>query len=967
MSQYAQWNQGRSQTSLPRPANVFTDGTFSPLTPIIGPGVNTPNDENLTDPRRYEYQVGWNMPIGVPGSEGLKLASFQNLRAISDLYSVANACIDLRITEIRGLDWDIVPTPDAEKAMRSSPGLISDFQKRRAEALRFFKRPDSDYADFSSWFAAALYDVFQVDALSLYLWPTKMKGKGLLGSNLGELALIDGTSIRPLIDVYGQRPKPPFPAYQQYLYGVPRTDLMTPPDPDLIDDSELVAEYRSNQLLYLPYTTRRWTPYGFPPIERALIPAMAGLNRQQYQLDYFNEGTIPGMFVSPGDAGMTFDQQRTLQDALNALAGDPAWKHKIIVLPPGSRTDPQKPTELADQFDEIVMTQMCMAFGVMPMELGISPKVSTTQSPGAANQMAKASADVNQRKAMKPLLNFLKATIFDKILQEICGQADMEWHWEGTEQGIDEQAQVGILTDKISIGLMSIDEGRNALGLQSWGLPISSDPGMVTQNGFVPLGAIDPTTGAPIGNQPMNFGDETAPAAGTAPADPKDPNAPAKPAQPAPKKPGPQDVARPAQNTSPGGTPGHAGAASSNNEAVSAGSKKAALSEIDALRRRLKQGRPIDDWSPKAIGQGVLDSMLYALKVGEDPLEVVGKARQSIEETHEQRTRRDETLSDIKGDVASGLGKLANGLRTGRIAVPTFASDGIKVMQSGISKAMRSGAAHAMEDRGHPHSLKSVESHDPHAIVGSYGQVSAKLGKFWDSQAAKKAESQRQFLDRLANYVVGMPAKKDDDDLISELASISSRLDTYGAQAMSSYENSYGVTNVAASQVEAESNGDDGATTDDGEELDPGEQVITWHTTDSECDLCADRDEQQYTLSSLPGWPGDGFFGDMCAGGPNCNCSLTYDDATAVNGLKVNGYASDRAGQAQDQADRMQQLNDVRQIFVDSLPESAGARAAERDAARSDLAEEMGARQGFTAWPADVPASDVRDRLDGKR
>jgi hypothetical protein len=253
---------------------------FAPLAPLLTQGINAPNDEGLTDPRRYQVPVAWNMPYGVPGSEGTKLMSFANLRALSDGYSLANACIDVRVTELRSLGWEIMPTVEAEKAMRGDKAAHEDFAERKAKLMRFFKRPDSDYPDFSSWFAAVLYEVLQVDALAIYLWPTKMKGKGVMGSDLGELALIDGTTIRPLKDVYGGVPKPPFPAYQQYMYGVPRTDLMTPPDPELLNEDDSIAHYRTNQLLYLPYVTRRWTPYGFPPLERALIPVMAGLNRQ---------------------------------------------------------------------------------------------------------------------------------------------------------------------------------------------------------------------------------------------------------------------------------------------------------------------------------------------------------------------------------------------------------------------------------------------------------------------------------------------------------------------------------------------------------------------------------------------------------------------------------------------------------------------------------------------------------------
>lgn len=631
-SQYAAWNAGQPATSLPRPASVFTDATFGPLAPMDVYGINTPNDDGLPDPRRWEYPVSWNMPSGVPGNEGTKLAPFQTLRDVCLLYSLAAACVDLRINEIRGLGWDIGPTKEAEKAMQGSPSLHGDFAKRRAEAMRFWKRPDYNFSDMSSWLATLLYEAFTVDAMSLYLWPTKMKGKGLLGSNLANLTVIDGTSIKPMMDVYGGVPRPPSVAYQQYMYGVPRTDLMTLPDPELlmeVDDNDegLIAKYRSNQLLYLPYNPRIRSPYGLAPIERALIPAMAGLQRQRSQLEYYTEGTIPGAYISPG-IDMTMDQQRTLQSALNAIAGDPAQKYKIVVLPQGSRVDPMKPADLADAFDEIVAVQMCMAFGVMPMELGISPKVSTTQSPGAANQMAKASQSINERKALKPFLLFLKQTIFDNVLQNICGQADMEWKWEGLDEGVDEESMVNILVSKINAGLASVDEGRSQLGEQPWGVPMTSEPVVMTPTGYLALGHIDPDTGKPVAG-----GEQPSADAGAAPK----PGGGGPDVGPGKPKPAPSEGS---SGSAP--TPGHAGAqvgAQASDQAVGASGQtgggqdsKAALAELDQLRRRLKQGRDISGWECKSIDKGVLTSLVYGLRMGNEPAELIELARQSIME-----------------------------------------------------------------------------------------------------------------------------------------------------------------------------------------------------------------------------------------------------------------------------------------------------------------------------------------------
>ena len=61
------------------------------------------------------YPVSWNLPTQ-PGTEGLKLASFAQLKTIARSTRVARRCIELRKEEICGLEWEIEMTTHAAKA-----------------------------------------------------------------------------------------------------------------------------------------------------------------------------------------------------------------------------------------------------------------------------------------------------------------------------------------------------------------------------------------------------------------------------------------------------------------------------------------------------------------------------------------------------------------------------------------------------------------------------------------------------------------------------------------------------------------------------------------------------------------------------------------------------------------------------------------------------------------------------------
>ena len=280
--------QGNYGPFLPRPSDEFTAGAFAPFSPILPvPLDQPPPGAERAQPRRWQYRVGYNLPIGQPGDDGYKLASFQTLKSLSDLYSILRRCLQIRKSEIRALDWDIVLTKDAAKAYRGDRKAMRDFGERQAKARKWFRRPDPNYFTFSAWLDAMLDQVFVYDALSLYMCPPKGRGlgKGLLGSDLDALWLIDGASIRPLMGLHGETPAPPAVAYEQYFYGVPRTDYTTMLAGRDLEESGLAAddlqrELRGDQLLYLPFLQRPDSPYGFSLTEQCLIPVMTGLQKQ---------------------------------------------------------------------------------------------------------------------------------------------------------------------------------------------------------------------------------------------------------------------------------------------------------------------------------------------------------------------------------------------------------------------------------------------------------------------------------------------------------------------------------------------------------------------------------------------------------------------------------------------------------------------------------------------------------------
>jgi Phage portal protein/ParB-like nuclease domain len=503
---YNQWIAGHaSGPGLPRPLLDFLAGAFGPLSPIVPMPIDQPQGESGRPiPRRWQYPVGWNLPVGQPGSEGIKLASFAALRAWADTYSVVRAMLNIRINELAGFNWDVGQTGDAQSLTKGDKGAVKDARQRAAQIVAWFRRIDSNYKGFQSWFTAILEDQYVIDAPSIFVAPTRVLGKGLFGSDVSELQAINGETIRPLVDLRGATPRPPAPAYQQYLWGVPRSDLldvMTEADLDTMSDDLASAgvslkndpeeEYRADQLLYLPRWRRTWTPYGFSPIEQAILPISIGMRRQQFLLDYFTEGSIPGVYVIAGDAYVTPGQQKQLQDTLNALAGDQAYKHRVIVLPPGSKTDPQKDMAWQSQVDQTIVEQVAMILHIQPHEIGMVPGGRTSGLGGSGMAQQQQSSATEER--TEPDRKWWKESFFDWVIQRLFGQDDLEWKWvDFDSEGKDEDKQRAADIADVTNGIRSIDEVRVDRGFDPWDLPLTQSPYTVQ-----PVTPLDPSVQPP--------------------------------------------------------------------------------------------------------------------------------------------------------------------------------------------------------------------------------------------------------------------------------------------------------------------------------------------------------------------------------------------------------------------------------------------------------------------------------------
>ena len=213
---------------------------FGPGNPITPGAINPLRADGRPDPRRYEYQVAQNINI-----TETRLVPFKTLRAAADQIDIIRRCIEVIKAKLVGLEFDIVLGQDAGEKIQAKSGgdHVRAMVKARDEMTdeidrirTFWENPDrANGLTFTDWLTIALEEILVIDALAI--WPQKTVGGELYG-----LQILDGATIKPLLDDRGMRPMAPAPAYQQILYGFPRSEFAANND-----DPQADGEFTSDE------------------------------------------------------------------------------------------------------------------------------------------------------------------------------------------------------------------------------------------------------------------------------------------------------------------------------------------------------------------------------------------------------------------------------------------------------------------------------------------------------------------------------------------------------------------------------------------------------------------------------------------------------------------------------------------------------------------------------------------------
>lgn len=373
-------------------------------------------------PRRNQYRVGWNIP-SLPG-EGRPLP-FQTLKDLTDAWWVLSKGIEVRADQLLALNFDVTAR-DADK--KAAKAVLDKRQGQIAAIRAFFDRPDRKHTR-QVWMRRLLRDHLVYDAVSIYKRRT-------LGGKLHSLRLLDGSTIKPLLDIQGETPDPPQAAYQQYLDGVPRDTFTT------------------DELIYAVRAPRNDSPYGRSAVEQFMWEINKALRFDRAVLDRYTDGSLPTGLATPppGTTPAQLDDLRAWWASV--MEGDTRAMWRLQWVPAGTKVEVLKElTGFDEPFARWLVRVGCSAIGITPQELGFPEQESLGGKGFSEEQSA-----IQRRKNIYPLARWLCDEIFNPLIWNDFGCPDLQAVF--VPEGDEEDQLQALQAREIAIrsGQLSIDQ-----------------------------------------------------------------------------------------------------------------------------------------------------------------------------------------------------------------------------------------------------------------------------------------------------------------------------------------------------------------------------------------------------------------------------------------------------------------------------------------------------------------------------
>jgi hypothetical protein len=463
-------------TPLPRPPQWSAD-PFNPGTPLRPSPINAKNPRTgRAEPRLFELPISTNLNIST--------APFVPWRILSDAADMPlfRKCIERR-KSVCDLDFVISVDP---KAVAREAALSGQHEKDVEASLRekytadiarctdWLQEPDRKNGyDWGAWTRQLMENRLVYDATVVY-------PKLTYGGDVFAFEVIDGSTIKPLLDEYGGRPLPDAPFAQQILYGFPRGEFVA----DTVDVNGVTmvpGGMTSDQLLYERTIIRPKTPYGMSATEVALLDGILWMRRMGWLLAEYTEGVSGAMLEMSETIDWDVQQWQDHVQGLNdMLSGDTAERLKFSLFPPGAKV--VVPPEVAERYkpdmDLFMVKLIAGDYGLPASEVGF------TEAGALGASFHEGEEDILNRQTRRPDADWL-GRIATRLCTRHLGMPPVLAVQVLGLESEDEAAADAVALARVQSGRMTLNQDNARRGEPPYDFDEADMPMLMTARGIV--------------------------------------------------------------------------------------------------------------------------------------------------------------------------------------------------------------------------------------------------------------------------------------------------------------------------------------------------------------------------------------------------------------------------------------------------------------------------------------------------
>ncbi len=417
--------------------------------------------------------------------------SFDTLRRSAQSVHIVRICITVLKEKITKTKWAIKPIDPLAK--------VDEAKIKKVEEL--FKHPNQNDETFRTMLDKILEDLLVLDSVAI-------EKTRYPSGELAELHFVDGASIRPVYDEFGnQDVKIPITLKDKdqrltsqsvetvsYLQVLDNSQYGGP------ESGEIVAFWPKKDFLYFhmhPQGSMEGFGYGLSPIESVLSVVANILNADNYNGTYFEEGSFPPVILQLVGQMKQEELDAMREYLYQELTGN---FHRPAIMAGGAEAkvlDLKNLTNNDMQFMEYMkfLARLCAAaYGLSGQDIGLTDDLNKAT--------ATVQQGISEDKGYSSILHLLKEVFNQEIIWKDFGYTELEFDWVADDK-IDPKDASDMYDKDLRNGTRTLNEVRQHIGEEPFG-DWADTPMILTGDGYVPLAVAKNDKEAPEIDKPGN-------------------------------------------------------------------------------------------------------------------------------------------------------------------------------------------------------------------------------------------------------------------------------------------------------------------------------------------------------------------------------------------------------------------------------------------------------------------------------